>query len=86
MSSVDMVDAGSGQKTQAFPLKVGKINLTSGTYTGVNMSFCVAAGDIVVTWKDGTFDTISCEIGDYFSMIDAAQVVVTGASGTFHLA
>ena len=71
---------------QAFPLIQGQVNLTSGTYTDIHLIYCVADGNITITWPDGTTSTIICAANDVFTVGSNQQVEVVAASGTFHLA
>lgn len=67
---------------QAFMLKRGQVNLTSGTLTGVSLMHCAAAGEITVTFADASDETIVCYAGDDFAIEPGASVVID--SGTFH--
>ena len=84
MSRVNMVDAGNGQKVQAFPLQSGRVNLTTGLVAGIARAFCVANGTIDVIWQGASAVTITMTAGMEFSILNADSVEV--ASGTFHLA
>lgn len=72
-----------GCSIQAFPLLQGTVNLTSGTYIAT-VARCVAAGNLTITWQDGTTAVIACVAGDYYSI--PAGPSCTVSSGTFHLA
>ena len=78
-----LLDAGNGNKIQAFVLSKGYINLETGVIVGVEGASCVSDGDIIITWPDGTDDTISCIQGDQFVIENAVSIEVD--SGKFHL-
>lgn len=72
-----------GVPIQSFPLVQGKLNKTQGatSYTG-RMIHCVEDGDIVITWPDGTTETVSISFGSDFSFLEETSFVIS--SGKFH--
>ena len=73
-----------GQSIQAFPIKDGFCNLTTGTHNDITLFHCVVDGDAIVTWPSGNTDTLACIEGDDVACPGATSVQVS--SGTFHLA
>jgi hypothetical protein len=78
------VQGAGGGMVQVFPLKVGLVNLTTGTKTGIHAFHCVVDGSVTITWKDSTTSVINCVEGEDYGVIDATSVAIT--AGTFHLA
>jgi hypothetical protein len=75
----------NGVVAQCFPLRYGKLNLTSGVYTGANLVHCVADGNIILTFPaSATPVTVACVEGNEFSVSTATSVEVS--TGTFHIA
>ena len=73
-----------GEIIQVFPLVQGKVNLTSGDVLTPGLIYCVADGNIVITWRDDSQSTISCSAGDCFSLQNCTKVTIS--TGTFHVA
>lgn len=63
-------------------LTQGNVKVTSGTYPNATVFECIADGNLIVTWHDGTTETIAFTAGqsDY---IDAKSVEVS--TGTFNI-
>ncbi len=78
------VELGSnGVGIQAFVLTTNKVNITTGTFTGIKVVHCVLDGQITVTWPDNATDAIALTAGQDFSISTHTQIVVD--SGTVHL-
>ena len=70
-------------KSNAFPLKKGQVNLTSGTYGG-GVYLAVKDGSLTVTWDDATTSVITVEAGlAVQAVFGVTSVAIT--TGTFHL-
>ena len=72
-------------KENAFPIKPGMTNLTSGTRTGSKTYWCVADGTLTVIWDDASTDDIVLIVGDAVNFNDRLTSVEI-ASGKFHVA
>lgn len=82
-----LIQSNLAQAIQVMPLVQDQINLTSGTFTGISLIYCVASGDIRITWNDASTDDITMVVGDTFTVpADIQSVQVLPTSGTFHLA
>ena len=68
---------------QIFVLEKGRVNLTSGSVSNPAVVHCVVAGNIVVTWWDGTTSTIALVEGDRFGFKEVKSVAIS--TGTYHL-
>ena len=68
----------------AMPLVKGKINVTSGQFTG-SVVHCEADGDIEITWVNGGTDVISLVAGDDRGLTPNVKFVTVN-SGTFSFA
>ena len=69
-------------KDNGFPIQQGKVNLTSGSISGLVL--CVADGSITVTWANNATDVINTVAGDAIDLGNAKSAVVT--TGMFHSA
>lgn len=74
-------------KENAFPIGMGKVNLTSGIRTDTLVYWCVADGTLQVTWSDATTDDIALIAGDAVNIENSSTVTsVEITAGTFHVA
>lgn len=70
-----------GEPIQAMPLRKGFVNLESPSVViKPRVIQCVVAGDVTITWNDGTSDPIALEEGNSFSIDFAKSLLVE--SGT----
>ena len=89
-SQIRLASSASGDSVQAFPLRKGLINITTGTVTDPDTGLrprlvhCVIAGIIVITWPDDSTNMLTLASGDDFSIVDAKSVSVS--TGEFHFA
>ena len=65
-----------------FPVRQGKVNLTSGNIGGVVV--CVVDGSLDLVWEDDSTDTISMSAGDAVNLFEVKACTIV--SGTFHQA
>ena len=72
------------EAVQAFPLTKGKVNLETGTHSDVMLIRCIVDGDITVNWDSESNSTISCVVGDDYSVDPGTTIEIV--SGKFHLA
>lgn len=70
---------------QCMPFAAGLIGLTNGTYDDVSLIRCNTDGELTLSWKNGTTDTVSMVAGDYRS-IPGMQASITINSGSFDFA
>jgi len=67
-------------QSNGFVVKQGKVNLGVGdTLNGIIV--CIGSGDITITWKDLTTDTVSLSAGMAINLREARKAVVV--SGTY---
>lgn len=85
MADPKLLQSAVSSPVQVFTLIKGRVNLTSGDYTDVSLIYCVADGNIVITWNDLTTSTIACTEKDCFGIGACNKVTVSPDSGTFHL-
>ena len=89
-SQIKLAPSASGDSVQAFPLRKGLVNITTGTITDPSTELrpqlvhCVIEGNIVITWPDDSTSAITMVIGDDFSIVAAKAVSVS--TGAFHFA
>ena len=73
-----------GEPIQIVPLRKGFVNLdTDCKVIDPRLVHCVTAGDIIITWRDGSTSTIALALGDYFA-IDGAKSLAIGAATVIH--
>lgn len=66
-----------GEIIQAMPLRKGFINLVNPAVVNKpRVIYCVTAGDITITWYDGTTDTITMKEADSFTIDNAKSLLV----------
>ena len=80
-----------GRPIMVFPLAEGKINVTStdgvssdGVFAEVKHFYCVADGQLTITYSNGNDETQAFVEGNCFGIPNAASIEIV--SGTFHLA
>ena len=89
-SQIKLAPSASGDSVQAFPLRKGLVNISTGTVTDPStdlrpqLAHCVADGSLTLTWSDDSTSVVALIAGDDFSMAEAVTVEVT--SGSFHFA
>ena len=89
---IDLILTDAGDSGQLFPLRKGLVNITSGVVTDPETGdrpavvHCVLDGNLTITWNDASESTVFMTEGDDFSLIEAVEVEVVAASGTFHFA
>lgn len=74
----------TAEPIQAFPLQQGKIGITTGSHSDIDIIHCIADGSITLTWYDGNTDAVACVAHDDYCVKNAKTVEIT--SGTFNLA
>lgn len=62
----------------------GLTSLTTGAFKNINHAYCSGAGNLTVTWLDGSTSVIACIVGESHPIAENKSVAVT--TGTFHLA
>jgi hypothetical protein len=89
-SQIRLAPSATGDSVQAFPLRKGLINISTGIVTDPFTSLrpqlvhCVIAGSIILTFADDTTITVALALGDDFTISEASTVEVS--TGTFHFA
>ena len=72
-----------GTTLDGVTLTQGLVNLTTGAKKGINHAYCSAAGNLTITWLDGTTSVVACIVGESHPIAENKTVAVT--TGTFHL-
>jgi hypothetical protein len=89
-SQIRLAPSASGDSVQAFPLRKGLVNISTGIVTDPltslrpQLAHCVEDGLLTSTWSDASTAVVAFVAGDDFSMTEAVTVEVT--SGAFHFA
>ena len=89
-SQIRLAPSASGDSVQAFPLRKGLVNISTGIVTDPltslrpQLAHCVEDGSLTSTWSDASTAVVAFVAGDDFSMTEAVTVEVT--SGAFHFA
>ena len=89
-SQIRLAPSASGDSVQAFPLRKGLVNISSGVVTDPatslrpQLAHCVDDGSLTLTWGDASTAVVAFVAGDDFSIAEAVTVEVT--SGAFHFA
>ena len=88
---IDLILTDAGDSGQLFPLRKGLVNVISGVVIDSegdrpSIVHCVLDGNLLITWNDASDSTIFLTEGDDFSLVEAVEVEVVAASGTFHFA
>ena len=92
-SQIRLAPSASGDSVQAFPLRKGLVNISSGVVTDPDtglrpqLAHCVEDGSLTLTWSDASTSVVAVVAfvaGDDFSTTEAVTVEVT--SGVFHFA
>lgn len=72
-----------GRIIPAMPLRENFVNLQNpSVVNNPRLIYCVSAGDVTITWKSGSTDTISMNDDSSFAIDGARSLVVD--SGIFH--
>ena len=67
-----------GEPIQAIPLRKNFVNLiTTSKVIFPKIIHSVVAGDVVITWEDGTTSTVALTLGDLFSIEGAASLAIS---------
>ena len=87
---IKLAPSTSGDSVQAFPLRKGLLNITTGIVTDPitglppQLVHCVILGNITITWPDDTTNVIALDTGEDFGIVAAKSVSVS--TGKFHFA
>ena len=73
-----------GTTLNGVTLTQGLTTLTTGAKKGINHAYCAVAGNLTITWIDGSTSIVAFIVGESHPIAENKSVAVT--TGTFHLA
>ena len=69
---------------QVMPLRKGKVNITTGVFTGITLIHCIVDGSFTITWNDATTSVIPMVENRVYSLAEDVKSISI-STGTYNL-